>query len=84
MSDGYIEIRLRFFDIYRRDVLNDPSARRTKNIAKGNARAHHGDANTDAKLFHDGLGHDDGLMFEIYGLSAAEVIQLRKFLGEQD
>ena len=66
LSGGYIAIRLRFYDAYRRDVLKDPTARKTENIEKGNARAHHGDAITDAKLFDDGLGFDNGPLLEIY------------------
>ena len=77
--NGYIEIRLRFFDTYRRDVLNDPTANKTENIGKENAKAHNGDANTNAKLFHDGSAYDDGLMMKIYGMSAAEVIKFREY-----
>lgn len=75
-------IRLRFFDTFRRDILKDESARGTKHIVEGNARAHEGDASTDAMIFYSGVKEDNGLMVEIYGMSAVEVLQLRKFLGK--
>ena len=50
-SQGYLNIRHRFLDTFRRDILKDPTFNRTQ---AGNAAAHDGDAVTDAGLFESG------------------------------
>lgn len=76
--------RLRFFDTYRRDVLGEPNREEKgeeyrKRKCESTSR---GRKNIDAKLFHDSVGLDNRLMFEIYEMSIAKIIKLRKFFDE--
>jgi hypothetical protein len=56
--EGYLQIRQRFLDTYRRDVLKDPAAKWTDAIGLGNKAAHNGDAVTDARLYGMGARND--------------------------
>lgn len=78
-SNGYVMIRQRFLDTFRRDVLKDPSARHPPMIQAGNVAAHDGDAVTDATLFTTGARSDPGIMYTLYGMSADEVLSLSKY-----
>ena len=78
-SQGYLLIRQRFLDTFRRDILKDPEAKWTRAISEGNKAAHHGDAVTDAGLFNSGSRKDDFLMLEIYGLSFHQILSLSKY-----
>jgi hypothetical protein len=55
LANENIEIRLRFLDIYRRDILKKRSATRTTTIIKENARTlartHDADAFLNAQIF---------------------------------
>lgn len=77
-AKGYRGIGQRFLDVYRRDVLQDNSARCSAAIAAGNAAAHAGDAVSDASLYEAGDRHDVSLMFKIYGLCPYQVLELCK------
>jgi len=76
---GYLSIRHRFLDTFRRDILEDATARWTSMIQSGNAAAHDGDAVTDASLFETGSRRDKNLMGKVYGLSAEQVLSLSKY-----
>jgi hypothetical protein len=78
VCQGYLDIRGRFLDVFKRDVLDDRSERMFRGIARGNARAHKGDAVTDAEIFMSGSRTDSELMVTIYGVSASNVLELCK------
>ena len=78
-SQGYLNIRHRFLDTFRRDILKDPTAKWTPMIQAGNAAAHHGDAVTDAGLFETGSRKDKTLIVKVYGLTADEILSLSKY-----
>lgn len=78
-SDGYIKIRQRFLDVFRRDVLKDKSGQSTSSINAGNIAAHGGDAVTDARIFESGIHKDNGPMTIIYGLDPIQVLLLGKY-----
>lgn len=81
-SLGYVDMRLRFLNTYRRDILKDPTATRTPNIFKKGARAQFGDVTIDARLFREGKAVDNGLMEKIYGISVSEMTELRKCIDD--
>lgn len=76
-SQGYLNIRHRFLDTFRRDILKDPTFNRTM-IQAGNAAAHNGDAVTDACLFENGSRKDKSLLFKVYGLNAEDILSLSR------
>jgi hypothetical protein len=78
-SEGYLQIRQRFLDTFRRDILQVPEARWAPSIAAGNRAAHDGDAVTDASLYETGVRHDVSLLFKIYGLNDSQIIKLSKY-----
>lgn len=74
-SIGYLEIRHRFLDTYRRDRWNEDTINRTR-INIDNATAHDPDPVTDAYLYESGTRKDTLLYTEIYGYPYGEVLQL--------
>lgn len=80
-SEGYSTIRGSFLDTFRRDILQDPSATFTEAINAGGIAAHDGDALIDATLSVSGRRTGSDSMLHIYGLSAEDVITLRKYLS---
>ncbi|KAI9825676.1 MAG: hypothetical protein M1832_001020 [Thelocarpon impressellum] len=74
--DGYMAIRNRFLDVFRRDKLGDADFRHTRGIRIGNDYAHGGDATTDAMLYQQGKRKDRNVFVALYGLSFSEVIEL--------
>lgn len=76
-SDGYLAIRSRYIDVYRRDILqvSDVSP---ANIRSGNQAAHHGDAFVDAMLYERGLRNDSHILSKIYGLDYLTILKLCK------
>jgi hypothetical protein len=77
--DGYLAIRQRFLDTFRRDILNDPYAKGTPTIRAGIAAARDGDAVTDASLYTTGSRTDESLMSKVYGMSSGQVFSLSKY-----
>ena len=77
--DGYMLIRERFLDIFRRDILKSPNAKWTTAIGAGNAAAHHGDAVTDASLYEKGRRKDRSLFSKIYGLDPIQILELSEY-----
>ena len=75
---GYRDIRNRFIDTFRRDILSDKTACGMGSIHVGNARAHGGDCVTDAQLFEEGGRSDPQIMELIYGVSTETVLRLCK------
>ncbi|KAI9763496.1 MAG: hypothetical protein M1839_006444 [Geoglossum umbratile] len=76
--EGYLKIRQRFLDTYRRDVLKDPNVRWTDEIGLGNKAAQNGDAVTDARLYETGARNDQSLLVKIYGLDASQILDLSR------
>lgn len=81
-SEGFLDIRERFVDVFRWDVLRRRAQgpRTTDAVRRGNERAHHGDAIGDALLF-ELRGRSDLIVYtQIYGLSLPQVKQLGKYV----
>lgn len=76
-SEGYLKIRARFLDTFKRDIMGTYSTSTT--IRTGNAAAHDGDATTDASLYTSRNRTDMPLLNQIYGISYEQIIQLSKF-----
>ena len=77
--EGYLKIRNRFIDTFRRDILSMRNAQGRQNIEAGNMAAHDGDAITDAILFTSGDRSDTFIFPLIYGISAEQVLELGKY-----
>lgn len=80
LSEGYLDIRRRFFDVYRRDMKHPKDKKSTKAIRDGNAAAHDGDAVADAFLFECDKRTDRTTFRELYGLDADQVLHYRTHL----
>ena len=72
-SEGYRRIRNRFINVYRRDVLRDVNHQEYQQISDGNNATHGGDAVADASLYTSNERHDEGILIELYGLSANQI-----------
>ena len=66
-SEGYLKIRHRFLEVYRRDILDDV-----------NEAAHNGDAIADANLYTSGERYDEKVLVSLYGLTVFQISQLGK------
>ena len=73
-SQGYRDIRKRFFDTYKRDVKKMPGFTGSKAISEGNVRAHEGDVLSDALLFQIEKRTDRSIFAELYGLDYQQVL----------
>ena len=67
-SEGYLTIRRRFLDVYKRDIKAMEELKGSKAIRDGNLRAHEGDALGDAVLFDRDQRTDRSIYRELYGL----------------
>lgn len=76
-SDGYLDIRERFLEVFKRDVLKW-SQSSSNLIAVGNARAHAGDCIVDAELYRLGRRDDEDTMIRLYGMSSMKIQELCK------
>lgn len=74
-SEGYLSIRRRFLDVFKRDIRNMQELRGSKSIRGGNVVAHHGDAVGDAFLFHHDKRTDRSLYRDLYGLDPSQVLE---------
>jgi hypothetical protein len=82
-SKGYREIRHRFLNVYRRDILGKVGPQGRENIITGNKAAHEGDVITDADLYNpkeSNTRHDEEVLVALYGLTACQISQLGKCL----
>lgn len=75
-AERYYNIRHRFIDVYRRDVLGDADQEGLDRINRGNGTAHEGDAFTDARLYADGKRNDLHALTSLYGLSPDQLSSL--------
>lgn len=80
LSEGYLDNRRRFFDIYRRDIKHPKEKKSTKAIRDGNAAAHDVDAVADAFLFECDKRTDRTTFRELYGLDVDQVLHYRTHL----
>ena len=78
-SAGYLEIRHRFIDVYRRDVAGHLTTQTRPSIQRGNIRAHHGDCVTDAELYSRQQRTDEQIYVRLYGLTWKTVQTLSKY-----
>ena len=76
ISQGYLDIRMRFLDNYNKKVKRDPAFQQTPAIEIGNQRAHGGDARVDAALFRDQKRPDDPETYkELYGVDHSQALE---------
>ena len=78
-SEGYLSIRRRFFDIYKRDIKAMRELKGSKAIREGNLIAHEGDAVGDADLFDRDQRTDRSIYRELYGLEYQQVLNFRTY-----
>ena len=76
-SDGYLEIRRRFYDTYKRDIKGNTKFRHTAAIQTGDKVAHGGDVLTDAIIFDRDGGGDVSIQRELYNSKSDKDIQER-------
>ena len=81
LLEGYLDIRRRFFDLYRRDIKHLKENKSTNAIREGNSAAHDGDAVGDAFLFECDKRTDRTLFRELYGLDVDQVLHFRTHLA---
>ena len=77
-SEGYLILRRRFIDVFKRDVKGFDMTGSTA-IREGNAVAHHGDAIADAIMFDQDNRTDDSIFEELYGLNPRQVLKYRTY-----
>lgn len=77
VSEGYLAIRRRFIDVYKRDVRS--SIRGSKAIQIGNSLAHEGDVVVDAYLYTRDHRTDESVFCELYGLGVNQVLVARMY-----
>ena len=78
-SEGYLSIRRRFLDVYKRDIKDMEELKGSKAIREGNSIAHEGDALGDAVLFNRDQRTDKSVYRELYGLDHLQVLDFRKY-----
>ena len=78
-SEGYLTIRRRFLDVYKRDVKDMEELKGSKAIREGNSIAHEGDALGDAVLFDRDHRTDKRIYRELYGLDHKQVLDFRTY-----
>lgn len=83
-SDNYMSIRRRFIDVYKRDGKGMDELRGSKAIRDGDAKAHHGDALSDALLSMREGRTDASICFELCGVSYDRVLQYDGEYGSVD
>ena len=76
-SEGYLSIRRRFIDVYKRDVKGMEEFKGSKAIYEGNIKAHNGDALVDAVLFDRDQRTDKSIYRELYGIESQQVLDYR-------
>ncbi len=74
--EGYLAIRRRFLDVYKRDVKGLETHTGTRAIKEGNVAAHQGDAIGDATLFERDKRTDRRIFCDLYGLDPAQVLEV--------
>ena len=74
---GYLDIRNRFIETFRRGILGLPPSRSV--IIPGDFEAQNGDAAVDYLLYTKGLRKDTGVMQILYGLTPEQVCTLSMF-----
>jgi hypothetical protein len=77
-SSGYIRIRHRFLDVYRRDTAWGIGRNEQDKITAGNKVAHAGNAIDDADLYTTGERSDEEVFIDLYGLEATNICLLSK------
>ena len=78
-SDGYLSIRRRFLDVFKRDIMDMKELKGSKAIREGNSRAHEGDALGDAVVFDRDQRTDRSIYRELYGLDHQQVLHFRTY-----
>ena len=74
--EGYLAIRRRFLDVYKRDVRGLETHRGVRAIKEGSAAAHQGDAIGDATFFERDKRTDRIVFRDLYGLDPVQVLEV--------
>ena len=77
-SEGYLSIRRRFLEVYKRDVKME-KPENSKANQEGNIVAHEGDALGDAALFQRDQRTDRSTYRELYGLEYQQVLDFSTY-----
>ena len=82
-SEGYLDIRDRFLDITRCDILQlpPPNQRSTAAVRRANEAAHGPDAVGDAYVYHLRSRADGRTCLKIHGMAFRDVLKLRKYIS---
>ena len=80
-SEGYLAIRRRFLDVYKRDIKSMEELRNPRAIRNGNVVAHEGDALSDAVVFDRDRRSDRSTFRELYGLEYGQVLEFCEYCG---
>ena len=84
VSEGYLDIRMRFLDNYNKKVKHNPAFQKTSSIEIGNLRAHGGDAVVDATLFRDNKRLQDPETYEeLYGVEHSKTLEYGTYPGRR-
>ena len=78
-SEGYRDIRDRFLEVCKRDVLGGVDRKGYQKINKGNVAAHEGDAIADTELYISGKRSDEDVLTYLYGLTVNQISRLSKY-----
>lgn len=78
-SEGYLLIRRRFLDVYKRDIKTMKELKGSGAIRRGNLIAHQGDALGDAMVYDRDHRTDASLYRELYGLDYNQVLDFRTY-----
>lgn len=74
LLEEYLDIRKRFFDIYKRDIKHPKEKKQAKTIRDGNRDTYDNNAVADAFLFEFNKRTDWTTFRELYGLDADQVL----------
>ena len=78
-SEGYIAIRRRFIEVFKRDVNGSKDFKNSTAIQNGNIVAHEGDALTDAMIYENDQRTDARVYRQLYGLHHTQVLAFRTY-----
>lgn len=82
VSDGYMLVRRRFIENYKRNTNTMSNQRHSEAIRQGNMAIHHDDAITDAMLMEKEFRKNDVTEYQdLYGLLPKEILTMSTFIS---
>ena len=82
-SEGYLQIRKRFLDVYKRDIKAIEGFKPSETILEGNMVTREGDAFGDAVLFDRDQRTDRSIYRELYGLDYQQVLDFGTYTDDR-